>query len=68
MFFNIGVEVGQLIFVFAVLAIMAVLRYGARMTRDSALYRHGQLASVYLIGVMASYWLIERSLSIFQTG
>lgn len=66
LFFNIGVELGQLIFVCAVLAIMAALRYGANVTRDTVLYRRGELISVYVIGVVASYWLIERSLGIFQ--
>ena len=65
LFFNVGVEIGQLIFVFAVLAVLAALRYGARITRDSVAYVAGERIVVYGIGVLASYWLIERSLGIF---
>ncbi len=66
LFFNIGVEIGQLIFVFGVLAIMAILRYGAGITQESAAFLKSERVAVYLIGVLASYWLIERSVGIFQ--
>ena len=64
-FFNIGVELGQLIFLFAVLAIMALLRYAAEISWDSAAFLKAERAMVYVIGVLASYWLIERGLEIF---
>ena len=55
LFFNVGVEVGQLLFVAGVLAIVAVAgRAGAR--RAPRL----RLATVYTIGAFASFWLIER--------
>lgn len=65
LFFNVGVELGQLIFVFAVLAVMALLRYGAGITRDSSAFLKAERVMVYIIGVLASYWLIERGLGIF---
>lgn len=65
LFFNIGVELGQLIFVFAVVLILALLRYGAHLSRDSSAYLAGERAIVYIIGVLASYWLIERSMGVF---
>jgi hydrogenase/urease accessory protein HupE len=65
LFFNVGVEIGQLIFVFAVIAVMAVLRYGAGLGRESTAYLHGERAIVYVVGVLASYWLLERSMGIF---
>ncbi len=65
LFFNVGVELGQLIFVFAVLAVMALLRYGVGITRDSAAFLKAERVMVYIIGVLASYWLIERGLGIF---
>lgn len=65
LFFNVGVEIGQLLFVFVVITALAVLRFGARITRDSAAYIAGERVIVYGIGVLASYWLIERSLGIF---
>lgn len=65
LFFNIGVELGQLMFVFAVLAVMALLRYGAGITRDSRVFLKAERVMVYIIGILASYWLIERGLGIF---
>jgi hypothetical protein len=65
LFFNLGVEIGQMLFFFAVIAVLAVLRFGAGITRDSAAYILGERAIVYGVGVLASYWLIERSLGIF---
>ncbi len=65
LFFNVGVEIGQLIFVFAVLAVLAVLRYAAGITRESKAFVAGERALVYGVGVLASYWLLERSAGIF---
>jgi hypothetical protein len=65
LFFNVGVELGQLIFVFAVLVVMALLRYGVGITRESAVFLGVERVIVYIIGVLASYWLIERGLGIF---
>ena len=65
LYFNIGVELGQLIFVFCVLMVMALLRYGGGITRESAVFLKGERVMVYVIGVLASYWLIERGLRIF---
>ena len=55
LFFNLGVEVGQLLFIAAVLAAMAGLRT-LRMTRTG----WAQQLPVYAIGTMAAYWTIER--------
>ena len=65
LFFNVGVELGQLIFVFAVLGVMALLRYGAGITRESTAFLRTERAMVYIIGVLASYWMIERGLGMF---
>jgi len=67
LFFNIGVELGQLMFVFAVLAILVLLRYSTGITRESLAFLKAERAMVYVIGVLASYWLIERSLGIFPS-
>ena len=61
LFFNVGVEIGQLVFVFAVLAMVALLRHVAKLERDSTAWLAGERAIVYVVGVVASYWLIERS-------
>lgn len=68
LFFNLGVEIGQLIFVFAVLGFAALLRKAAGITVDSVPFLRAEKLMVYAIGVLASYWLIERSLVIVQPG
>lgn len=57
--FNVGVEIGQLLFVAAVLAIVAGGRW---VNRRFAWPRPGWLWRVppYAIGGLASYWVIER--------
>lgn len=56
LFFNVGVEIGQLLFVGALLATGAALRriFGALDPRWAV------VAPAYLIGSLASYWLFER--------
>ena len=59
LFFNVGVEIGQLLFVGAVLAVIAAgRRLGQRMrlTQPAWLWR----LAPYAIGVLASFWLVER--------
>lgn len=59
LFFNVGVELGQLIFVFSVLAIAWIIK--KIFTQD--LLRKGELGIAYLIGSLAAFWLIERTYS-----
>lgn len=61
LFFNLGVEAGQILFVTAV---FLLLRLGKRFF-DSAQGAHRMLPSMrlgasYMIGGLASFWLIER--------
>ena len=53
--FNVGVEIGQLLFIGAVLGLIAVLR-GVRI----AVPRWLALVPPYVIGSAAMYWLIQR--------
>jgi hydrogenase/urease accessory protein HupE len=68
LFFNLGVEVGQLAFVALVLAVGWVLpRAVARLSqvdRDWALAR-ADVAAAYGIGTLATYWLIERTIGLW---
>lgn len=57
LFFNVGVEIGQLIFVGAVLLVAHVAR---RLTIDPELRRRGVILPAYAIGGVASYWVFER--------
>ena len=55
LFFNVGVEIGQLLFIAAVLAVIA----GVRRLRLPQPAWAAQLP-VYAIGTVAAYWTIER--------
>jgi len=56
LFFNIGVEIGQLIFIAAMLGAMALIRR-VRV----AWPRWADLAAPYAIGSIAMFWVIERT-------
>ncbi len=57
LFFNIGVEIGQLIFVLAVILVIKAL---ARLGPDIQ-PAHFQNPAAYCVGAVASFWLLERS-------
>lgn len=56
LFFNIGVEIGQLVFVGVLLAGAALLRYLAGSLKP----RWSTVLPAYAIGGLASYWFFER--------
>ena len=58
-FFNIGVELGQLMFVATIVFIVLILQ---RLT-NPALLNKLQTTVVYMIGGVSAFWLIERTLS-----
>ena len=58
LFFNIGVELGQLAFIVGVLALVIVA------TKLTIISKHqSRLADIaaYAIGICSAYWLFERS-------
>jgi hydrogenase/urease accessory protein HupE len=59
LFFNVGVEIGQLMFIAAVFAAIAAVR---RIAQRNRLSLPGWLWRIppYAIGGMASYWVFER--------
>ena len=59
LFFNVGVELGQLIFVAAVLSIGWIVK--KVFIQD--LLSKGETAIAYVIGSLAAFWLIERTYS-----
>ncbi|MDC9723362.1 MAG: HupE/UreJ family protein [Urechidicola sp.] len=59
-FFNVGVEIGQLIFVFVVLAIIKLLSY----KKNWPLYI--RKIPAYAIGSLATFWMIERILGFWN--
>jgi hypothetical protein len=54
LFFNLGVEVGQLVFIAVILAVAASLR------RIFPMPRQAPVAAAYLIGITAAFWGFER--------
>jgi len=56
LFFNVGVEIGQVAFVAALIAIAALARRLAQPMQLSPV----RLVSCYAIGGLASYWLCDR--------
>lgn len=55
--FNVGVEVGQLMFIAAVLGTIAIVR---RLAVPAAIMRYAHGAVTLLIGSLAAFWFIER--------
>jgi hydrogenase/urease accessory protein HupE len=68
LFFNFGVELGQLFFIGFVMAAVAVVVYAARKLSRSKVTQQSAFAwceniSAYAIGGVAAFWLIQRTLS-----
>ena len=61
LFFNVGVEIGQLVFVAAVLAAGWALTRALRAA--PAWWRS---AAAYGIGSVSALWLVERTVAIFE--
>ncbi len=59
LFFNVGVEIGQLLFVVAALTLIA---WGSKAVRELRLPQPFWLrrAAPYAIGAIASFWVVER--------
>ena len=55
--FNVGVEMGQLIFVAAVHGVLACIK---RIDFPLVVKRHALSIATYAIGIMAAFWFIER--------
>jgi hydrogenase/urease accessory protein HupE len=58
LFFNVGVELGQLLFIAAVFAATRLLFLLAKASQLDL--RRAAIVPAYLIGGIASYWVIER--------
>jgi hydrogenase/urease accessory protein HupE len=60
--FNVGVEIGQLLFIAVVLALMALWR-AVTQRRAGRLPAWSARIPAYAIGGLSAYWLIERTLA-----
>ena len=69
LFFNVGVEIGQLVFVAAVLSLIGLLRFAALRLLEASVVRRVfdrlDVTIAYGIGVVAAYWLVERTTAFF---
>jgi hydrogenase/urease accessory protein HupE len=69
LFFNLGVETGQLVFVAAVLAAAELFRRAIALRLEPAPVRLAvnrlDVTAAYVIGALAAYWLIERTFAFF---
>jgi hypothetical protein len=68
LFFNIGVELGQLFFIGVVMAVIAlgvraVEKFGQWSVARQSAFAWCENISAYAIGGVAAFWLIERTLS-----
>ena len=61
LFFNVGVEIGQLMFVAVV---VIAIRLFARLPLQD--WRRLRVATVYVIGILATFWFLERTAAIVQ--
>jgi hydrogenase/urease accessory protein HupE len=69
LFFNLGVEAGQLFFVAAVLTVGGLFRLAIAFRFDRAVVERTanriDVTAAYAIGTTAAYWLIERTSAFF---
>ena len=69
LFFNLGVEVGQLLFVAAVLTAGGLFRRAMAFRLEPALVQRTadgiDVTAAYAIGAVAAYWLIARTSAFF---
>jgi hydrogenase/urease accessory protein HupE len=69
LFFNLGVEIGQLAFVAAVLTAAGLFRAAMALRFDPSLVQVAanrlDVIAAYVIGTVAAFWLIERTSAFF---
>lgn len=62
LFFNVGVEIGQLCFTLICFIVAFILLKVFRLQTRSLVV--GQTICIYVVGIVASYWMFERGLSV----
>ena len=64
LFFNVGVEIGQILFAVVVVSCIYLLRRATvQWANERALNDRLQVAMSYVVGCTASYWLIDRTVN-----
>ncbi|MBW2627709.1 MAG: HupE/UreJ family protein [Deltaproteobacteria bacterium] len=71
LFFNVGVEIGQILFVAAVIAVYQLIRFVGRTSlgRDLSIsaLRPLQTPAAYAVGMLASFWMVQRVATFWTT-
>lgn len=71
LFFNVGVEVGQLIFIGAVIVLYQLVRWVGRSAwnRDLSIgaLRPLHTPAAYAVGILAAFWMVERIASFWTS-
>jgi hydrogenase/urease accessory protein HupE len=67
--FNFGIELGQLVFIAGLTALLMALRsvLSARNDLLMSLLSRSRLLSIYVMGGVSAYWLIDRGRIAFET-
>ena len=65
-FFNIGVEIGQILFVIAIFAAVALMRQVAVTANVRAVALYLKPYAFYPVGMIAAFWTLERIAAIWQ--
>lgn len=60
LFFNVGVEIGQVLFI----AVGAAIVYGLKRITSDTVQSMVQTLAIYVIGILASYWMYDRALGV----
>ncbi len=68
LFFNVGVEIGQVVFVVAVATLFALIRHAARPLQHGVSEDHARVVAAYVVGAVSSLWLIERCMAFLPSG
>ena len=63
LFFNVGVEIGQVLFIGTVFLVLTLVRNVPMRLTTTQFWSHLRPATLYLIGITSSFWFIERSVS-----
>ena len=69
LFFNVGVEVGQLLFIAAVMSVLYAITIAAKKAGSvskPSYSRAWELIAAYAIGSVATFWVIERTLALLS--
>ena len=60
LFFNVGVETGQLLTILAAAFAMFTLRRFGAISTETIDIRRAEIAAAYVIGIVSAYWFLER--------